>query len=83
MLSLKHDNGIIVALQVWYSQWLVLHQILAGNVTHAGNLHAWNHYYTVNAVSSSGVAVRLKEIFLPGLDLTVTDINTKKYRTRK
>ena len=36
---------------------------------------------TVNAVSSSGVSVvTLKDIFFLGLDLTVTEINIKKYR---
>ena len=39
-----------------YREWLALHQVLAGSVTQLF-IHAWDHYYTVNAVSSSGVVV--------------------------
>ena len=43
-----------------YGEWLALHQVLAGNCRLCYNylfIHAWNHYYTINAVSSSGVVV--------------------------
>ena len=87
MLSLKHDTGIdnfIVTLHVWYGQRLSLHQIVAGNVTHAGN------YYMLGTTTISsmpfqvlGLWSHLKEIFFLSLDLTVTNVNTKKCRNKK
>ena len=43
----------ICGLKIWYGEWLAFHRIPAGI------LHPWNHYETVNAVSSSRVVVIL------------------------
>ena len=44
------------------------------------NIHVWNHYSTVNAVSSSGVVVTrtLERILFLEIGLAVTEINIKK-----
>ena len=70
-------------LQVWYGQWLALHQIVAGNVTHAGS------YYMLGTTTIPsmpfqvlGLWSRLKEIFL-SLDVIVIDVKAKKYRNKK
>ena len=56
-----------------------LHQVLAGICMLQLFIHAWNHYYTINAVSSSEVVllVHLKER-ISFLGLAVTEINIKK-----
>ena len=39
-------------------EWLALHEVLAGNCMFTNLfIHAWNHCYTINVVSSSGVVV--------------------------
>ena len=36
-----------------YGEWLALRQVIAGNfMLHYLFIHAWNHLYTINAVSS-------------------------------
>ena len=41
-----------------YGEWLALHEVLAGNCMFTNLfIHAWNHCYTINVVSSSGVVV--------------------------
>ena len=44
-----------------YGEWLTLHQVLAGSCMLRLFILAWNHYYTINAVSSSGLRADLKE----------------------
>ena len=67
-------------------EWMALHQVLAGSVTQLF-IHAWDHCYTVKAVSSSGVVVTYtleRILFLDFmLGLAVTEINIKKYRNKK
>ena len=62
-----------------YGEWLALHQVLAGIcMLQYLFIHAWNHYYTINAVSSSEVVllVHLKErILFLGLAVTENNIN--------
>ena len=69
-----------------YRERLALHQIPAGNITHSILfIHPWNHYTTVNAISSSYVGCGythplhdLKEYSQAYVGLTVTEINIKK-----
>ena len=63
---------------------MALHQIVAGNVTHAGS------YYMLGTTTIPsmpfqvlGLWSHLKEIFFLSLDLTVTNVNTKKCRNKK
>ena len=47
-----------------YGEWLALHQILAGKICYTF-MHAWNHYYTVNAASSAGImSKRVSRIYI-------------------
>ena len=60
-----------------YGEWLALHQVLAGSCMLQLFLHAWNLYYTINAVSSSGVVVTCTLEKIPFLGLAVAEINIK------
>ena len=55
------------------TEWLALHQDLAGSCILQLFIHAWNHYYTINAVSSSEVVVTctLERIHFLGLAVTI------------
>ena len=50
----KPGNRIHKGLEIWYREWLALYR------NPAGILYACNHYYTVNAASSSRVMVTLE-----------------------
>ena len=54
----KPGNWIHKGLEIWYGEWLALHRIPAGM------LYGWNHYYTVNAISSSRAMVTLERNIL-------------------
>ena len=59
-----------------YREWLALHQALAGSYNYLF-IHAWNLYYTINAVSSSGVVVTCTLERILFLALAVAEINIK------
>ena len=60
-----------------YGEWLALHQVLAGSCMFYLFIHAWNLYYTINAVSSFGVVVTctLERILFLGLAVAEININ--------
>ena len=53
------------------------------------SVHAWNHYYTINAVSSSGVAgtctfERIAILGLPASEININfEINIKKVKKQE